>query len=102
MVIAGTAVDQRLDGEVRVTVIATGFGENIAPGRDAGAQSRRSDDSDCGGTAEEQPEFINLDTWNNLTRPGRQEDLFSESSDDDEQLGVPAILRQRRAAGKFF
>ncbi len=102
LVIAGTAVDQRLDGEVRVTVIATGFGESIAPGVGAGAQSRGAPESDCGGKAEEQPEFINLDTWNNLTRPGRQEDLFSETSDDDEQLGVPAILRQRRAAGKFF
>jgi cell division protein FtsZ len=98
LVIAGTALDQRLDGQVRVSVIATGFQADET--RREQAQEQQSTAPD-GGTKEPQEaaEFINLDTWNNLTRTATQDDLFAESDpgEDDEQLGVPAILRHRRA-----
>ena len=103
LVIAGTAVDQRLDGQIRVTVIATGFHnasdvrvEDAEPAM-AAAEPEAPDDG-----GEKQPEFINLDTWNNLTRPSRQEDLFADQEAADDHLGIPAILRQRRAGGKRY
>ncbi len=101
LVIAGTAVDRSLDGQIRVTVIATGFGE-VELGQDGLSPEEVADAPGRGGLERKQPEpeFISLDTWNNLTRPSpRQEDLFVESDEDEVTLGVPAILRSRRAAG---
>ncbi|TVR68313.1 MAG: cell division protein FtsZ [Spirochaetaceae bacterium] len=95
LVIAGTAVDRSLEGQIRVTVIATGFGD---------AQTEREmleTESSEPGKKEAEPEFISLDAWNSMTRPApRQEDLFSEVEEDDRTLGVPAIIRSRRAAGQ--
>ncbi len=103
LVIAGTALDQRLDGKVRVTVIATGFEADGAHRTATPEESTASEDAQ-GEPAKEAAEFINLETWNHLTRSTVQEDLFSdtEGRDDEEQLGVPAILRHRRARRNGF
>ncbi|MFA7566112.1 MAG: cell division protein FtsZ [Alkalispirochaeta sp.] len=98
LVIAGTALDPQLDGQVRVSVIATGFeAEEVTKKRvsESGAASPDEDEH-----PREKAEFINLETWNNLTRSGIQEDLFADTdfNDENDQLGVPAILRHRRAA----
>lgn len=103
LVIAGTALDQRLEGQVRVSVIATGF---------EAEESRRESTTDRGTGAtesgseqpKEQAEFINLETWNHLTRNAAQEDLFADSDpvEEEDQLGVPAILRHRRARRSGF
>ncbi len=101
LVIAGTALDPRLEGQVRVSVIATGFAADEAV-------SRTEDDRTTEPTREDPKkdasEFINLETWNNLTRTAPQEDLFgdSEMRDEDDQLGVPAIIRHRRARRSGF
>jgi cell division protein FtsZ len=99
LVIAGTAVDQRLDGQIRVTVIATGFHAEPTVQEEPEAEPAAQEPQPPRGN-EKQPEFINLDTWNNLTRPTHQDDLFADQEEVDDQLGIPAILRQRRAGGK--
>ncbi|MFW5693633.1 MAG: cell division protein FtsZ [Alkalispirochaeta sp.] len=98
LVIAGTAVDQRLDGQIRVTVIATGFRAEPTVHEEPHAEPTAQEPQPPEGS-EKQPEFINLDTWNNLTRPAHQDDLFADQEEVDDQLGIPAILRQRRAGG---
>lgn len=103
MVIAGTTLDHTIEEQVRVTVIATGFG--VTSQEEA---ARESLDSSFhqetepvleAARQEREPEFISLDTWNSITRPGpRQEDLFDEEH-DEYAMGVPAILRSRRSTG---
>ena len=100
LVIAGTSVDRTIDGQIRVTVIATGFGEEDAAASTEIEFFAGSHDADGGKPKEAEPEFISLDAWNNLTRPApRQDDLFADEGEDEITLGVPAILRSRRAAG---
>ncbi|MFW5827487.1 MAG: cell division protein FtsZ [Alkalispirochaeta sp.] len=99
LVIAGTAVDQRLDGQIRVTVIATGFHAEPKVHEEPAVEPEAQEPQAPNGN-EKQPEFINLDTWNNLTRPAHQDDLFADQEEVDDQLGIPAILRQRRTGGK--
>ncbi len=99
LVIAGTAVDQRLDGQIRVTVIATGFHTEPTVHEEPEVEPVEQEPQAPSGS-EKQPEFINLDMWNNLTRSTHQDDLFADQEEDDDQLGIPAILRQRRASGK--
>lgn len=102
LVIAGTALDQRLEGTIRVTVIATGFEADEVkevPAKDAG----RTNPEEGQEKSREASEFINLETWNHLTRSTTQEDLFTDSgSDEDDELGVPAIIRHRRARRSGF
>ncbi len=94
LVIAGTSVDQRLDGRIRVTVIATGFAV------DESVSDRLARESDDRTPGREKQEYIPLDVWNTLTKPAvRQDDLFSEIDDDPRELGVPAVLRRRRSFG---
>lgn len=99
LVIAGTAVDQRLDGQIRVTVIATGFHTEPTVHEEPEVEPVEQEPQAPSGS-DKQPEFINLDMWNNLTRSTHQDDLFADQEEDDDQLGIPAILRQRRASGK--
>jgi len=104
LVIAGTALDQRLEGKVRVSVIATGFEADGTHRAATSAEESATTDDAEGEPAKEAAEFINLETWNHLTRTSAQEDLFSdlEGRDDEDQLGVPAILRHRRARRSGF
>jgi len=94
LVIAGTSVDQRLDGRIRVTVIATGF--EVEGATETAATRTEKAEQDGRGNQE----YITLDMWNSITRPAaRQDDLFSDVDDDPRELGVPAVLRRRRAFG---
>lgn len=103
LVIAGTAVDRSMDAQIRVTVIATGFGaeEVVTPVVDDEDVTETPDSGGSGRKGKEaEPEFISLDSWNNLTRSApRQDDLFAEDHEDEVRWGVPAILRSRRAGG---
>ena len=103
LVIAGTTVDPSLDGQVRVTVIATGFGPaatSTQAAESADALETNPAPSSPGKKENAVGEFIPLETWNHLTRPSTsQEDLFADVRDDAEHLGIPAILRYRRMAG---
>ncbi len=93
LVIAGTTIDESLDDVVKVTVIATGFvaGEDRPPAPTP--------------EAKEKGEYISLEDWVNMTsgRKSHQHtgELFDSEGDVEQngELGVPAVLRYRRAAG---
>lgn len=97
LVIAGTTVDPTIEGQIRVTVIATGFGEANEPEVEATVEHAEPEGAGAA-TPEREPEFISLDAWNNMTRQGpRADDLFEEEREHEIALGVPAILRNRRS-----
>ncbi|GAB4365283.1 MAG: cell division protein FtsZ [Spirochaetales bacterium] len=93
LIIAGNTVDETMDDEIRVTVIATGFPSDGShtekePGEE-GEKARKSD-------------YISLDEWVKLTsgKPSRgTEDLFPEDVYKDDELGIPAVLRYRKVSG---
>ncbi|MFP4330376.1 MAG: cell division protein FtsZ [Alkalispirochaetaceae bacterium] len=93
LVIAGSAIDDNMGESVKVTVIATGF---YAP-EPAGKGER----SDAAQGESKKEQFISLDEWSKMTseKPAEvQEDLFADDPDYGDELGIPAILRYRRAA----
>jgi cell division protein FtsZ len=97
LVIAGTTVDATIEGQIRVTVIATGFGQADALEEEVIAEQTEPEGAGAA-RPEREPEFISLDAWNNMTRQGpRADDLFEDELDNDISLGVPAILRNRRS-----
>ena len=90
MIICGTSINDTLDEEIRVTVIATGFH------RESAAAAASSTDSS--------PEIISYQEWVELNKGlGKRADVLSQhepvaspraTSLDD--LSVPTVLRNRR------
>ena len=89
LIIAGTAVDEMMDNEVKVSVIATGFESDGGIDR----PKVRSEDT--------QEEYIPLSQWSEMTRArlskSREQVLKSEAPMDE--LGIPAVLRYQQAGG---
>ena len=90
LIIAGNAIDDAIDDEIRVTVIATGFANT--PGREAerGTQPEKQKKGD----------IITLEEWVKITsgKPARgSEDLFRDDLLQGDELGIPAVLRYRQA-----
>ena len=91
MIICGTSINETLDDEIRVTVIATGF-------------QREGSHSVAGSSVESSPEIISYHEWVELNKGiGKQNDVLSQkepvagtraTSLDD--LSVPTVLRNRR------
>ncbi|MBP7493873.1 MAG: cell division protein FtsZ [Spirochaetales bacterium] len=93
LVIAGNTIDETLDDEIRVTVIATGF-----------SGSRSLTQKSISETAEKgkKSDYISLDEWVKITsgKPSKgTEDLFPEEISKDDELGIPAVLRYRQVSG---
>jgi cell division protein FtsZ len=89
LIIAGSALDELMEDEVKVTVIATGFEQ--APPEELPEKARS--------TAEE---YISLDQWVEMTSGKKRhsdDELFSPSGDAEDHLGIPAVLRYRQASG---
>ncbi len=89
LIIAGSALDELMEDEVKVTVIATGFEQ--APPEELPEKTRS--------TAEE---YISLDQWVEMTGGKKRhsdDELFSPSGDTGDHLGIPAVLRYRQASG---
>jgi cell division protein FtsZ len=90
LVIAGSALDELMEDEVKVSVIATGFNNEEPKRRDAEEKQQKSE------------EFISLDEWVQMTT-GRgaeeQRDLFGEEPAFSEEFGIPAVLRHRKKQG---
>jgi len=89
LIIAGSALDELMEDEVKVTVIATGFEQ--APPEELPEKARS--------TAEE---YISLDQWVEMTSGKKrhsEDELFSPSGEASDQLGIPAVLRYRQASG---
>jgi cell division protein FtsZ len=91
MIIAGSAIDELMEDEVKVTVIATGFSHD---------EIREDPEEEV---QEQQEEFISLERWKQMTS-GRQrktqEDLFGEEGGPSDELGIPAVLRYRQASNQ--
>ena len=88
LIIAGSAVDELMDNEVKVTVIATGF-EN---------EDREKITTEPAKQKREQ--FISLDEWVEMTsgRSGRTQSDALREEPISEELGVPAYLRYRQVS----
>jgi cell division protein FtsZ len=90
LIIAGTAVDEMMDNEVKVSVIATGFESDGGSPKPAIRKE------------ENQEEYIPLSQWSEMTRArlskSREQVLNSEAPMDE--LGIPAVLRYQQAGGK--
>ncbi len=89
LIIAGSAIDESMGGEAKVTVIATGF--NI----DRNAHAEKSE------TKERKEEYITLDEWVSMTtgRGKKAREHYADDSASDDELGVPAVLRYRQIPG---
>lgn len=90
-IIVGSAVDEMMDDEVKVTVIATGFDHDTP--RDKSDEAPRKEDKSG---------FISLDQWLEMTsgRRSRKADELFGYDEEDGQLGIPAVLRYgKKAAG---
>ncbi|MFP4509598.1 MAG: cell division protein FtsZ [Spirochaetaceae bacterium] len=91
LIIAGTTIDETMDDEVKVTVIATGFSSDDVPRRAPETQERSKS------------EYISLEEWVSMTSGRTQResggDLFEHENPEDHELGVPAVLRYRRSSG---
>ncbi len=88
LIIAGSAVDELMDNEVKVTVIATGF-EN---------EDREKVTTEP--TKQKREQFISLDEWVEMTsgRSGRTQSDALREEPISEELGVPAYLRYRQVS----
>jgi cell division protein FtsZ len=102
LVIAGSAVDELMDNEVKVTVIATGFKSYNIDDKPARTEEKKSD-------------YISLDAWIEMTsghsgkehsdHAGReriamgQDELFRTGDLEEQELGIPAVLRYKRNNG---
>ena len=91
LIISGTAVDELMENEVKVSVIATGFNRDHRPPQSSPQKEERSE------------EFISLSQWSEMTRArlnrSREQVLTADTSEMDE-LGIPAILRYQQVGGE--
>ena len=87
LIIAGSAVDELMEDEVKVTVIATGF--------DNEDRNRKVDEP----VKKKKEQFISLDEWVEMTSGrSRKNDLLHDEP-ITEELGIPAVLRYRQVSG---
>ena len=89
LIIAGSAIDELMENEVKVTVIATGFDNEIR--HDAAPEP----------TKQKREQFISLDEWVEMTSGRGRQSRDNLSSDEPitEELGIPAVLRYRQLSG---
>jgi len=97
LIISGSAIDELMEDEVKVSVIATGFNQSEQPEPETEQQQEQSRQSG------QQEEFISLDQWVEMTS-GRnkksQDELLGEEPEYSEELGIPAVLRYRQGVSK--
>jgi len=90
LIIAGTAVDELMENEVKVSVIATGFDHEDTPERTAPAKEETGE------------EYISLNQWSEMTRSRlnrSREQIFRSESGEMDELGIPAVLRYQQIGG---
>lgn len=89
LIIAGMAIDELMENEVKVSVIATGYE------RDPNVERRTTV------RAVESEEFISLDKWSEMTRSrlkSSREEVFQPEATPMDELGIPAVLRYKAVA----
>lgn len=109
-IIFGATIDEEMEGELRITVIATGFDQPGIPERETSglAYFSRPDDGTRIATDEDiASEAINLDEepepesaeteadTKSVPPPAKEKDIWS-FSDDDEDFDTPTFLRRRK------
>ncbi len=90
LIIAGTAVDELMENEVKVSVIATGFDHDHTPERSAPVQEEKGE------------EYISLNQWSEMTRSKlnrSREQIYKPESGEMDELGIPAVLRYQQVGG---
>ena len=90
LIIAGTAIDELMENEVKVSVIATGF--NREPDLSTPVRVRTESDE----------EYISLDKWSEMTRSRlktSRDELLRHEQEPMGELGIPAVLRYQQVAG---
>ncbi len=88
IVVMGTAIDEGLQDELRVTVVATGLGAHMAP---AGKQSMKMVQRNSNGE-------VNFDELNKptvLRKRAAGDDMGTLDAFDDDMLDIPAFLRRQ-------
>jgi cell division protein FtsZ len=90
LIIAGSAIDDLTEDEVKVTVIATGFA-----GQSSDQQNDEVEEEETKG------DYIPLDRWVEMTtgKGNRQHSGFKRDEEKKDELGIPAVLRYRQASG---
>ncbi len=101
LIIAGSAVDERLEAELRVTVIATGFYQSASvPTAVPVDNSAQSSEDVQENTQEDDPSYISLSDWNRMTGKSTRESSGDSgagpSGYSDDELDIPAYIRHRR------
>ena len=95
-VVMGTAIDESLEGEIRVTVVATGLGHPSASQQNAQAATRQSPSIKVVKPEPVEPEV--LDVVETRTQPARQpaeEAVTADGGYDEKLLDIPAFLRRQ-------
>ncbi len=90
LIIAGTAIDELMEHEITVSVIATGF--NREPDLSTPVRARTESDE----------EYISLDKWSEMTRSRlktSRDELLRHEQEPMGELGIPAVLRYQQVAG---
>jgi cell division protein FtsZ len=90
LVIAGSAVDDMLIDEVKVTVIATGFTNEPSMSEEAPQKE------------EDKENYLSLQKWEEMTKgiaKKTSEDLVEIHNTEEDQLGIPTVLRYRKSTG---
>ncbi len=91
LIIQGMAMDELMENEVKVSVIATGFDRE--PNEDRPKTLRE----------EENEEYISLNQWSEMTRnrlSRSRENVLRPESESMEELGIPAVLRYQQVGGE--
>ena len=89
LIIAGMAIDELMENEVKVSVIATGYERDPSIERRAMVREDKSE------------EFISLDKWSEMTRhrlKASKEEIFKPVATPMDELGIPAVLRYKTVA----
>jgi cell division protein FtsZ len=91
LIIPGMALDELMENEVKVSVIATGFDRD--PGNDRPKAIRDEQDE----------EYISLNEWSEMSRnrlSRSREQVLRPQTENVEELGIPAILRYQQVGGE--
>ncbi|MFP4377663.1 MAG: cell division protein FtsZ [Spirochaetales bacterium] len=91
LIIAGTALDELMESEIKVSVIATGFDRDDAPRERPEKQEEKNE------------EYISLSQWSQMSKSRlskSREQVMRPDREPDEELGIPAVLRYQQVGGR--
>ncbi len=98
LIIPGIVTDPSIGDEVRVTVIATGFNRAARPAQAAAAAQTASRE----GARHGFEDYLSNDEWRRITETpsARAKQYLLGRNEGEDDLDIPAVLRDRRLAGE--